>query len=133
MTEATELRTAESVPVSLARMEGKIDLVFDRVSGLITRTDRHEVEIGGLKSLTQSLKEGAKASTEKAEALALALKEAKEAVEATAAQEANKAQATAREEATKAALGWSPITKLFAILAGVLIAVNIYQALNLGL
>jgi len=111
-------------------MEGVLNLVADRVSGLITRVDRHEGEIGTLKSLTQSLKEGAKASTEKAEALALALKEAKEAVEATALAESNKAQAAARESATRAALGWSPITKLFAIATAALVVVNIYQALT---
>jgi len=80
MPNPTEPRLLENTPVQLARMEGVLNLVADRVSGLITRVDRHEGEIGTLKSLTQSLKEGAKASTEKAEALALALKEAKEAV-----------------------------------------------------
>jgi len=124
-----EPREAESVSVSLARMEGKLDLVSDRVSGLITRVDRHESDIGALKSLTQTLKEGAVADREKAEALALALKEAKEAVEATALQEANKATVKAREEKDKAALGWSPVTKLFAIVAALLVVVNLYQAL----
>jgi len=121
---------AENTPVQLARMEGVLNLVADRVSGVIARVDRHESEIGTLKSATQSLKEGAKASTEKAEALALALKEAKEAVEATALSESNKAQAAARESATRAALGWSPITKLFAIAAAALVVVNIWQALT---
>ena len=122
--------TAESVPVSLARMEGKIDLVSDRVAGLMTRVDRHEASLGELKSRTQRLEDGAKASTEKAEALALALKEAKDAVEATAAQEANKAQAAARDKTDRDALGWSPITRLFAIAAAGLIVVNIWQALT---
>ena len=130
MPNPTEPRLLENTPVQLARMEGVLNLVADRVSGLITRVDRHEGEIGTLKSLTQSLKEGAKASTEKAEALALALKEAKEAVEATALAESNKAQAAARESATRAALGWSPITKLFAIATAALVVVNIYQALT---
>jgi hypothetical protein len=130
MPNPTEPLVVETTPVQLARMEGVLNLVADRVSGLITRVDRHEGEIGTLKSLTQSLKEGAKASTEKAEALALALKEAKEAVEATALSESNKAQAAARESAARAALGWSPITKLFAIAAAALVVVNIWQALT---
>jgi len=113
-------------------MEGVLNLVADRVSGVITRVDRHESDISMLKSLTQTLDLGAKASKDTAEALALALKDAKEAVEATSRAEAAKAETSAREDATKAALGWSPITKLFAILAGVLIAVNIYQAINPG-
>ena len=128
----TEPRTIEDTPVQLARMEGVLNLVADRVSGLITRVDRHESEISVLQSQTQALKAAADASTEKAEALALALKEAKEAVEATALQESNKAAATARENATKDALGWSPVTKVFAVGAAVAIAVNVYQMLTPG-
>ena len=127
MPNPTEPRLLENTPVQLARMEGVLNLVADRVSGLITRVDRHEGEIGTLKSLTQSLKEGAKADREKAEALALALKEAKEAVEATALQEASKADAAAREQASKSALGWNPVTRVFAVTAAALFAVNLYQ------
>ena len=132
MPNPTEPRLLENTPVQLARMEGVLNLVADRVSGLITRVDRHESEISILKSQTQTLALEAKASKDTAEALALALKDAKEAVEATSRAEAAKAETSAREEATKAALGWSPITKLFAVLAGVLIAVNIYQAMTPG-
>ena len=130
MTEVTQRRAVETTPVQLARMEGVLNLVADRVSGLMTRVDRHEASLGELKSRTQRLEDGAKASTEKAEALALALKEAKDAVEATAAQEANKAQAAARDKTDRDALGWSPITRLFAIAAAGLIVVNIWQALT---
>ena len=130
MPNPTEPRVVENTPVQLARMEGVLNLVADRVSGLMTRVDRHEASLGELKSRTQRLEDGAKASTEKAEALALALKEAKDAVEATAAQEANKAQAAARDKTDRDALGWSPITRLFAIAAAGLIVVNIWQALT---
>jgi len=130
MPNPTEPRVIENTPVQLARMEGVLNLVADRVSGLMTRVDRHEASLGELKSRTQRLEDGAKASTEKAEALALALKEAKDAVEATAAQEANKAQAAARDKTDRDALGWSPITRLFAIAAAGLIVVNIWQALT---
>jgi len=122
----------ETTPVQLARMEGVLNLVADRVSGLITRVDRHEGDISTLKSQTQALKAAANASTEKAEALALALKEAKEAVEATALQESNKAAAVARDKSDKDALGWSPVTRVFAIGAAVAVAVNVYQALRPG-
>ena len=132
MTAPPELRSDESMPLQLqlAHIAGDVKLILFQVGDISQRVDRHEGRLSGLESRTQSLQEGAKASTEKAEALALALKEAKEAVEATALQESNKAQAAAREKSDRDALGWSPITKLFAVLAGVLIAVNIYQALN---
>lgn len=122
------LHEAESMPVQLTRMEGNLKLILFQVTDNSRRTSKLETDVSNLKSLTQSLREGAVASTEKAEALALALKEAKEAVEATALSESNKAQAVAREEATKAALGWSPITRVFAIAAGALAVFNLYQA-----
>jgi len=130
MTNPTEPRVIENTPVQLARMEGVLNLVADRVSGVITRVDRHESDIGNLISRTQRLEDGAKASTEKAEALALALREAKDAVDATALQEVNKSQMAAREKSDRDALGWSPITRLFAIAAAGLIVVNIWQALT---
>jgi len=123
------IELGESSAVQLTRMEGKLDRVIDRVSDLRGRVDLHETEIDTLKSLTQSLKEGAKASADKAEALALALKEAKEAVDATALQEANKAATAAREKTDRDALGWSPITKLFAVVTVVLAVILIYQTL----
>jgi len=124
--------TAENTPVQLARMEGVLNLVADRVSGLNTRVDRHESDIGNLKSRTQRLEDGAKASTEKAEALALALKEAKDAVDATSLQESQKAATAAREKSDKDALGWSPVTKVFAAATALAVIVNAYQALRPG-
>ena len=122
---------------------------FDRgvVAGKISiRLDHHDAQLVSINSVlakvvdvesnltlaVQELAGEAKASRETAVALATALKDAKETAEGTARAETSKAAITEREAATKAALGWSPITKLFAILAGVLIAVNIYQALNPG-
>ena len=122
----------ENTPVQLARMEGVLNLVADRVSGLNTRVDRHESDIGNLKSRTQRLEDGAKASTEKAEALALALKEAKDAVDATSLQESQKAATAAREKSDKDALGWSPVTKVFAAATALAVIVNAYQALRPG-
>lgn len=68
----------ESISVQMTRMEGILNLVADRVSSLISRVDRHEGELGELKSLTQTLREGADADKKTAVALALALKEADE-------------------------------------------------------
>jgi len=132
MTNPTEPLAAESMPVQLTRMEGILNRVADRVSDLRVRVGQHDTDIGNLKSLTQSLKEGAIASTEKAEALALALKEAKEAVEATALQESNKAATAAREKTDRDALGWSPVTKVFAVGAALAVIANVYQALRPG-
>jgi len=132
MPNPSELHVDESLPLQLqlAVIAGDVKLILFQVGDISQRVDRHEGRLGTLESKTQSLTDGFRAANEKAEALALALKEAKEAVEATALQEASKAQVAAREKSDRDALGWSPITKLFAILAGILIAVNIYQALN---
>lgn len=126
----SDIEPNESSAVQLTRMEGKLDRVIDRVSDLRGRVDRHEGEIDTLKSQTQSLREGFDASEGKAVALALALKEAKEAQEATGRTEASKAALAEREAAARSALGWSPITRLFAVMAAVLVAIVIYQALT---
>ena len=118
----------EPVLVVLTRMEGKLDRVADRVTDLRARVDNHENEIGVLKSTTQSLQEGAAASKDTAVALALALKDAKETAEGAARSEAAKMAAIATDQTAKAALGWSPITKLFAVVAALAFVVNIYQA-----
>ena len=128
MTDSIEM--IESNTVQLTRMEGKLDRVADRVSDLRGRVDRHDGEIDLLKSQTQSLREGFDASEGKAVALALALKEAKEAQEATGRTEASKAALAEREAAARSALGWSPITRLFAVVAAGLAAVALWQALT---
>jgi peptidoglycan hydrolase CwlO-like protein len=119
---------SESVMVTLARMEGKLNRVFDRVDDLRPRVDNHDAEIGALKAKTQGLELGAKASVETATALAKALREAKETAEASARMEADKVTKAAQEEATKAALGWSPVTKVFAVLSAGLTLIVIYQS-----
>ena len=89
----------DSMPVQLARMEGTLNLVADRVSGLSGRVDKHEVDIAELKSHTQALAGDAKAEAVKAIALAAALKEADE----------------ARRQ--KSEQTWSPFAKSMAALA----------------
>jgi len=126
------IETGESSAVQLTRMEGKLDRVIDRVSDLRGRVDRHEAEIDILRSQTQSLREGFDASEGKAVALALALKEAKEAQEATGRTEAAKAAMAEREAAARSALGWSPVTRVFAVVAALAILFNLYQGLTGG-
>ena len=130
MSVLAEPTPSEPVIVQLTRMEGKLDRVGDRVNDLRGRVDVHEREIDTLKSVAQTLTEGAVAAKDTAVALATALREAKEATEATARGEANKAAALAADTATKAALGWSPISKLLGVSAGLLVALNIFQALT---
>lgn len=71
-------RTAEEVPVVLARMEGKLDRVKDRVDELIPRVSRIEERLTAQEILTLSLSKDAEAEEAKKIALALALKEADE-------------------------------------------------------
>ena len=120
----------ESMVVQLTRMEGKLDRVADRVSDLRHRVDAHDGEIGGLKSLTQSLSEGATAAEKPAVALAVALKDAKETAEAASRAEVSKAATAAQDKAARDALGWSPITRVFAVVAALAIVFNLYQTLS---
>ena len=134
MPASPELRSDESMPLQLqlAHIAGDVKLILFQIGDISQQVERHEGRIGGLESSSQSLRDAFKDGAEKAEALALALKEAKEAVEATALQESNKAQAAAREKSDRDALGWSPVTKVFAVGAAVAVAVNVYQALHPG-
>lgn len=106
-------RTAESVPVMLVRMEGKLDLVSAKVTDLIPRVTRLEDRTKSLEDLTLSLSKDAEAEAAKKIALALALKEADE---------------TRRNQSEQS---WTPIQRFMAILASigvvVAIAVQIYS------
>lgn len=127
-----EEQSFDSMPVQLTRMEGLLNLIDHKVDSVGTRMDRAETNIDGLQSLTQSLKEGAASSEKTATALALALKEAKETAENTAHTETVKAEAAQRESDARAALGWTPITRLFAVVAVIAIIFNLYQGLTSG-
>jgi hypothetical protein len=111
-----ELSDEEIAPVStwvvLARMEGTLNLVAERVTNTARIVEQHSEDIGTLKSLTQTLREGADADKKTAVALALALKEADE---------------TRR---TKSEASWSPITKVFAVLAAVGVIVTIWYSVK---
>jgi hypothetical protein len=112
---------AETVAVTLARMEGTLNNVNDRLGGVIARVDRHETLLGTLQLSVQRLDLNATSSAATVIATASALKDAKEAQEATS-----------RAEAAKTEQAWSPITRLFAILTAIgglaSVALTIYVA-----
>ena len=97
-------RTAESVPVILARMEGKLDRVNDKVDNVIPRVGKLEDRVTILDGLTLILTKNAEAEGEKKIALAAALKEAEEA-------RRNQSEQT-----------WTPVQRFIAILSGVGVA-----------
>jgi len=119
-----EAEPERSLIVALTRVEGKLDRIGDKVGDLRTSADRHRIEIDLLKSLTQTLQEGAAASKETAVALALALKDAKETQEATARAEITKSTQVAAESDRS----WIPYARMLAVvLALVAIATFYYQ------
>jgi hypothetical protein len=96
-----EPRAAESVPVMLARMEGKIDIVNVRLDDIIPRVGKIEDRLKVQEDLTLTLSKDAQAEKAKAEALAFALKEQDEA-------RRNQSEQT-----------WTPFQRLMTVLAGV--------------
>lgn len=94
-------RTEESVPVVLARMEGKLDNIKDKVDGLNGRMDKLENRVTLQENFTLILSQDAKAEEAKKIALALALKEADE---------------TRRNQSEQT---WTPIQRFMAILASI--------------
>jgi hypothetical protein len=100
-------RTAESIPVVLARMEGKIDLVQYRVIDLLPRVSRLEDRTSALEDQTLVLSKNAEAEEAKKIALALALKEADE---------------TRRNQSEQS---WTPIQRFMAVLASIVGAVSL--------
>ena len=104
----------EAVPIQLTRMEGKFDLVIQRLDDLVPRVTRVEVDVADLKSTTQRLDLEAIARDQKAVALAIALKDAKDAQE---------------KDDTKQ---WTPLQRLVLVGGVVLAALQIYQAVVPG-
>lgn len=109
-------RTAESVPVVLARMEGKLDRVKDRVDELIPRVGKIEDRLKIQEDMTLALSKDAAAEEAKKIALALALKEADE---------------TRRNQSEQS---WSPIQRFMAVLASIVgavsLAIYLYSTIN---
>lgn len=100
-------RVAESVPVMLARMEGKLDRVQDRVDELVPRVSSIESRLTAQEIMTLGLSKDAEAEEAKKIALALALKEADE---------------TRRNQSEQS---WTPIQRFMAILASIIGAVSL--------
>lgn len=100
-------RTEESVPVILARMEGKINGIDYKVTDLGNRLGKVEDRVTVQENLTLILSQDAKAEEAKKIALALALKEADE---------------TRRNQSEQS---WTPIQRFMAILASVVGAVSL--------
>lgn len=98
-------RVAEGVHVVLARMEGKLDRVNDRVVELIPRVGRIEDRLKVQEDLTLTLSKDAAAEEAKKIALALALKEADE---------------TRRNQSEQT---WTPVQRAMVILGSVVGAV----------
>jgi len=92
---------AESVPVVLARMEGKLYRVQDRVMELVPRVNRLEDRTSVIEDNVLSLSMRAEAEEAKKIALALALKEADE---------------TRRNQSEQS---WTPVQRFFAVIGGI--------------
>lgn len=105
---------AESVPVQLTRIEGIITLMDWKLTDVLRRVDRHDIEINELKSTTQHLQEGVVSDKATRIALANALKEADE------------------NRRIQAEHVWTPFTKMFATLAAVASLVGILFAFRAG-
>jgi MinD-like ATPase involved in chromosome partitioning or flagellar assembly len=111
-------RTAEDIPVVLARMEGKLDRVQDRVVELIPRVNKIEERLKVQEDMTLVLSMDAAAEEAKKIALALALKEADE---------------TRRNQSEQT---WTPVQRFMAVLAcivgAVSLAIYLYSTINAG-
>jgi len=97
-------RAAEAPPVILARMEGKLDRIQDRVMELIPRVNKIEDRLKVQEDITLTLSKNAEAEEAKKIALALALKEADE---------------TRRNQSEQS---WTPIQRFMAVLGGIGVA-----------
>jgi len=124
--ESVDGMPAESVPVTLARMEGNINLILFQVTQVASRVDHVEVvleshanRLGTLEKGQQGLSDGMIARDRTAIEKAQALKDAKDAQEATA-----------RAESAKSDQTWSPFAKMFAVAAFIGVLVSIWVSVG---
>jgi len=116
MPQPIEPREAESMAITLTRMEGKLDGVVEKVSDLRAEVTQHRGDIHQLQSKTQQLESDMQGAEEARTLAAAAVKAADEArVAAAKAQVDNSTQQ------------WSPYMKLYATLgAFAAVATTIY-------
>jgi len=116
MPNPTEPREAESMAITLTRMEGKLDGVVEKVSDLRAEVTMHRGEIRSLQSTTQQLESDMKGAEEARGLAALAVKNADEArVAAAKAQVDNSTQR------------WTPAMRLYSTLGAIAaVAATIY-------
>ena len=114
--------------VILTRIEGVVNMIQDQVGRLISRVTDLEVQADLLRAATQSLKEGAVASKDTAEALALALKDAKDTADVSARVDAQK-KTDAMNQADQR---WTPYQRIFVALGGLVGVVGAFVALKNG-
>jgi hypothetical protein len=105
--DGTPPRAAEAVEVVLARMDGKLDRIWDKFSDLDPRVGKLEDRMKIQENLTLTLSKDAEAEKAKAEALAFALKEQDE---------------TRRNQSEQS---WTPVQRFMAILASIIGAVTL--------
>lgn len=116
MSEDLAPRAAEAPPVVLARMEGKLDRIQDRVMELIPRVGKIEDRLKVQEDMTLALSKDAAAEEAKKIALALALKEADE---------------TRRNQSEQS---WTPFQRIIAGLSGAgvasALAIQLYSTIR---
>lgn len=126
---STNTAPQETLHTMLVRVEGKLDLVTQRIDAVIPRVEAHEKSISTLVLTTQRLADNAVAS---AAATAAEWRVRDERVMATAqalAQAKATQEETAANERAKDATSWSPVSRLVAILSAVVSVITVLWAL----
>ncbi len=114
--DAVEPRQAESVPVMLTRMEGKLDNVVEKVSDLRAEVTLHRGQIVELQSRTQQIQSDLVSAEQAAVRAAAAVREADEA-----------RVAAAKAEVDSSTRRWTPWQRFFAIV-GTVVTVTSFLA-----
>jgi peptidoglycan hydrolase CwlO-like protein len=114
-----EPREAESMAVTLTRMEGKLDRVDEKVTDLKAEVGQHRVDIATLKADQQQIKSDLRGAEETRLATLAAVKEAE--VERLAA---------ANAQALTSAQRWTPWQRFFAVLGIFLTALTTAAAVT---
>ena len=125
MPQPIEPREAESMAITLTRMEGKLDGVVEKVSDLRAEVTQHRGEIRSLQSVTQQLESDMKGADEARGLAALAVKNADEA-----------RVAAAKAQVDNTTNKWSPALRLAVVFGSVfsvlVVTITLYAALHSG-